>query len=1573
MDTSDFVLSPSQPGEDFKPEGTLAPKKQEESAYERNVPQPIKNAIGGVESAGRMLWNVPAGAVAGGMGALGRLAGGGDMNSAMAGMAEAAEKVHIGPLTKAGGVADEMLEKGYDYVKRDVVAEAMLELDRVEYKNLTGKDLPPEMEASRRSLYEGSFDAVAFGGLIKQGIGTGRAIREQRAKLLQEEKKAEQEKVAQAKEQQTQQAYGQGRLNQLELDFAPEGSLIPPGIRSPYNLTREQIAKAEAELNPPTERRAAEQSELFTEYRPADENLMGPAQRGARDQILPPQDRIQPGLQDATVETRQYGGAREMSSYDSGLFEKPAARPSEPIPYRNVNELTDFGEVGAKRAAALEERANARLQEAPIEPSPELKKWFSVPKSQRGGLYFSEAAKDSMSPKSPYKRAFSWIKSKWPRFSEVKDIIVLSKEEWANATKNHGIVGADTWAYMNKKDGVIFMPEGYTSVKELTKIMAHELRHGFDHGRKPSSGKGSEYWIPKPGKYKNDLEIWKSIPAEQKAINAEAAVERKLAGQGGRLVDPRTTALRGPGKWQAGVLNFGGDIKKKGVVPALMDFKTQFNVERRPIKEVISQDQIKPESITDIAATDTGMRQGLERLWKEGLSNTLIDKTMSILAASRGDVGKIVKWAVDQRRQVTREKDIRIREREEAMLIPWKQFKNRAELQEMKEVWLDSIGKDPLTRESFKTDKQWETFKTIQDTLKAGWEETNKWRKVAGLKPIPYLNNYFPSIRQGEYWVRVTDQLGNEKWSGAAKTMFEAKKMEKALKEEFSGDGLVVGKPYQRGKGQYELTDLSAFEETLKVLEKNDPITQKIQARYAELAGKRGFGRTGIFRKGIPGALGFEKGELGLRNTEKVLEHYVKRQEAYIANLKIGQLRREFAEVPKEITDRMPMGRDYINEYFNHSIGMDMDRLPAIKGLMGKVTGELGLGRDAPQNFTRHLSGTASLMWLSNMKFVLSQFLQPTIALPKLMQMYNIEHPTRIPLVESGAHALKNSFEGLRRWHTRSADSKPLADWAAQHGYLDSAIVALLGLKATDIKGQQWGVVGAAVRIPMARIEREMVRGPVLMMFDSALKDSIKEPTKRWEVAAELMDYYMTHYDRESSPIVYNKAGIAGDMIRPLKQYSHNNFGQFFEYLQTAKNLKDAEPLAAYMGIQALAGGMKGIILVAEATFIINALNTLWPSLEIPTPEEWLLREGFPDELVYGIPSNIIGADISSSVAAPSMPSMFSSAPIEFGYEAIASALNYGTKMLAGKDTDADALRAALALSPKAMHGWLEELYTQPGGPVPKPKQGMKGTYRRSDDDRGFWMLSEQNQARLFSLKSVSEARADAVARVTKGLLARDMEQKISALDAIADRIMNNKPITSELLQKYIEEGGDAKNLIQSVKDRIINRTLTHEETMYKGKQITPNRAHKLERMRELLDERKDTFLKPETKEEKAESGFKKMSWTDKANDFTEPKDGAMRPYLQIRNPKQEHLDDGAEYSRRQRAENQQKMLQRWETTNIMKLVARAKKLYPNNLEKQRQYLLDHDVLEQFQKSGTSEFIDKIQEKDPNIKKEIML
>ena len=437
-----------------------------------------------------------------------------------------------------------------------------------------------------------------------------------------------------------------------------------------------------------------------------------------------------------------------------------------------------------------------------------------------------------------------------------------------------------------------------------------------------------------------------------------------------------------------------------------------------------------------------------------------------------------------------------------------------------------------------------------------------------------------------------------------------------------------------------------------------------------------------------------------------------------------------------------------------------------------------------------------------------------------------------------------------------SKETKEAVQWAKDNEHLDSTLVALMNQRVTDVAS--WHSRTADIgRMTLAEIEKRVVRIPTFLAFEYALRDVFPNKIERYEAAAQQL-YYVVNYSRESSPLVYAKNGLLGEAARPMKQYSHNYFGQFLEYWQGMKDYKEYSPLAMFYGNQVLMVGLRGALGFAEATAIITLINNALGS-DIMTPEQYLLKSGASDSMVFGGPSTMLGYDISSSMNSPTIPQMFSFFPVEVGAQAAKNVLDYLYKLSVGRATEKDQMEAALSVTPAAMAGWIQNYYTKPGQPVPHPGMDMKGTHVRTE--------TEKSMATLWSLKSTSEARHDAEARVFKQLFAMDVAQKMDVLSIMADRVATKQKLEPWMIHRYMAEGGDMSQLTQAIQKRMLQRMVPYNQSQLMGPGMSQEKMHKLDIMKDALNRQ---VLKDRKPGEKEESGYKKMAWDADVKDAAE-------------------------------------------------------------------------------------------------------
>lgn len=898
------------------------------------------------------------------------------------------------------------------------------------------------------------------------------------------------------------------------------------------------------------------------------------------------------------------------------------------------------------------------------------------------------------------------------------------------------------------------------------------------------------------------------------------------------------------GKSQRGSANFGlgewldkklsdRSKSKEGFMGGIKEAVRQFKLSesRIPLTEMLKERGLNLENITDVSES-----------FVVG-AKALTDKTFSILSQTTKGAGDIIKWVVDNEKMIDQERDLNIQaaikgeefvkgkgvfsrgfehhEWSEAGATKlWKQMyaKNPTELAELKTEWIAAMmeGRDPV----FKTQAQERIFQAVQKQLQIALDKVNDVREKAGLNKIKPIKNYFPALWMGDYRFVVKNKAGEKVGYYAFDTVFEAKKTFKEMQKQFPD--LDFSDIYHAKKGKYDL-DTSAFEESMRILGKDDPATKALQKAYADVRQHRGFGgKRGLTKQNILGFMGSEAGKIGVKNAEKAIETYLTKMYTYAANVEKGLIAKQLAELPREIQQKIPNTMKLTGDFLDHARGGELAQKLAFVDDMAKfVARGTGVGESS---IGKTLAGTKAVMglyWLFTPKFIYSQIPQHTLAISKMTQLVGVPK------------AALSWFEGLKNTIAPDKTAMEAVNWSRRKGYLDSVIVDLLDTTELGAQNAISDRVKHITASTLGKVEQQLVRIPAFLMFESALRNVIKEPHERFEVASELMDHYMVNYREAAKPMVYNHMGeVMGGQAASLKQFSHNSFGQFFEHVQTAKDGRGLAPLATFMGTQALVGGLKGAVLVAEATAIITAINALsekfgW-DVYIPTPEQYMLASGFSDEAIYGLASTVIGQDVSASVGAPGLPDMLSLAPQQFAATMVRDVGTYVMKYAAGTATEADEMKALFATTPNAAKAWIEEMYTDEGKPVPSPYANMRGNWVRNEDE---WAKDK-----WFGGRSVGEAKANALARAAKTQILDNLTKRNVVLGAITDRMVAGKQVDPELLRRYIQAGGSLSGLKAAVKREIIRRNFTYMESQVVGKQPSPGLARNLDITKEYRE-----------------------------------------------------------------------------------------------------------------------------------------
>jgi hypothetical protein len=271
------------------------------------------------------------------------------------------------------------------------------------------------------------------------------------------------------------------------------------------------------------------------------------------------------------------------------------------------------------------------------------------------------------------------------------------------------------------------------------------------------------------------------------------------------------------------------------------------------------------------------------------------------------------------------------------------------------------------------------------------------------------------------------------------------------------------------------------------------------------------------------------------------------------------------------------------------------------------------------------------------------------------------------------------------------------------------------------------------------------------------------------------------------------------------------------------------------LGTQITLAGVRGFIPVAEAAAVIMMMNFIMQDNVIPIPEEWIQGQAnklrdmakesdhpkayrmMIDTFTNGLPSALSGYDISPTINSPGFGQFASIPIIKWTLDGLIKGFTYLLHKWKGVATEADEMASLTAISPLAFSGQISEAYSMEGEPVPRPADQMQGNYTRTEN--------EKLVAKILSMKSIDETRADAIIRVIKQNLALDMKNRTNLLNAMSSHVRKGEGLPPELIQQYVEEGGNPNNLLQALTQARKNEMLDFEQRKMQGT-VSPGKAH---------------------------------------------------------------------------------------------------------------------------------------------------
>jgi len=726
------------------------------------------------------------------------------------------------------------------------------------------------------------------------------------------------------------------------------------------------------------------------------------------------------------------------------------------------------------------------------------------------------------------------------------------------------------------------------------------------------------------------------------------------------------------------------------------------------------------------------------------------------------------------------------------------------ELKETMVPWLSNNGKRDLVRTDFATDRSYEAFNSIQATFDRALAIVNSLRAKFEMSPIPRIPGFFPRSRaNGDYRLTVADQAGDIKQLLTFKTLGEAKEQYVYLKEKFPylrfDNPRKEQGPYHREPYKTRETETSVLVEALRINSKDDAVTKLITQAINERILKRGAGGHFLKRKEGDVVGGYLGENLEVNDIIQGIESYHELLYTNAGNLQKRLIQQELNDLKigdKLFSQMAPNAYSYLTQYLNKARGASnlLDQSETI--FAGKVSQALGYGASGAERAMQSIASGAMMWYLTKMPFFGSQFFQPFNALAKMIDV--AQTYSGKGLVGSAFETTKAFMLGYQNTIYPKIDGRNVVNWAIKAGYIDPMMAHLLD-PASDVSAARKSFTKTS-----GTIEREVVRIPVLLGFNELLKNIIKNPEKRYEVASELMSRTMAMTSRSNAPMIWDRFGIVGTAMKSLKSYSTNIWGQFSEFLEKAVNKQQYAPLATFLGTQLAIGGIQGVIGVAEVTGVINLWNN-WTNSNIKTPLEWFLLygdelfgKGLNETLSFGGASTILGRDISMQVGNPAGFNYFDPIPLKPLANMVMEGGTFVKEALEGTLTDTQKLKTLQTFTPPAMKEMGRHLFEKQGQPVPNAAFGMKGTYYRTPEERLTAVAS--------GTRSIDESKADTL-EYMKEANRRHVEGRRSALlNSLTDDYLAGRSPSQSKQDEYIKSGGNmftlSRDIIKTMKER---------------------------------------------------------------------------------------------------------------------------------------------------------------------------
>ena len=418
-------------------------------------------------------------------------------------------------------------------------------------------------------------------------------------------------------------------------------------------------------------------------------------------------------------------------------------------------------------------------------------------------------------------------------------------------------------------------------------------------------------------------------------------------------------------------------------------------------------------------------------------------------------------------------------------------------------------------------------------------------------------------------------------------------------------------------------------------------------------------------------------------------------------------------------------------------------------------------------------------------------------------------------------------FESLTR-ELLQAGGKDLSETSiAIHRYMAENDIAKMSLSdaGASREGGFAKALGNYAADTFLNAPMNLFEGPTRSWaFSSYARQAVKDghPIERaLQIAHEQMDA-MVNYNPEASAMMMSNLGVMGQEAKGLHTFMINYYSQLYRYVDLAKNQKQAGPLLAYLGLTFAAGGAVGFIGADLADWLLDGIKAAARGKSFDTPDlqklsvrKWLM-ENTPEAVSVGPLSTTTGLGLYGSfttkVVDPERSFLENTFPKTTASIQIAKGIAQSPKLFNENLSQKERGTIIENMSPKYLTQTLRNRYQNKDGVVYDPNADRAGLpmYQRTDkeqkiSERGFGVrglaenMSQEDMLQYYKgTKNVTEAEKAQLTKLDSLLVAaiktgkEPTEFQKKAISDQSSAMIAKWGMGEDKLQKHIEQLAEA-------------------------------------------------------------------------------------------------------------------------------------------------------------------------------------